>query len=209
MTNFDVGDVDALKSKRSRLLCPRTGVTDVNWGLNAGMYALLSPIQTVMKLLQTTTAPIQHLAMRHINTVKDHLQDVIDGNWKTHGVSQPFVDFCRKQNRVDLCNSVTEVIELFAYACRKDFIRRKDTYMPYYKAMELVDPTSTVANITSDVRAAVRDMCVTHKIANASHALVRMRSRVNSGRNDSNCSRRKFPLTPVSSWLVLHSPQSS
>ena len=58
--NFDIGNTGAAKSKRSRLLCTQTGVTDVNWGLglNSGMYVLLTPTQRDLKLLQTTKAPV-------------------------------------------------------------------------------------------------------------------------------------------------------
>ena len=92
MSNFDTGNEDAPKSKRSRLLHELTGVTDLNWGLNDGLYSVLAPVQTVLKLLQTTRAPIQHFVVRHLNRIFDHLQDVVDGNWKTSTVCT-FRDF--------------------------------------------------------------------------------------------------------------------
>ena len=146
MSNFDVGDVNAPRSKRSPLLCPRTGVTDVNWGLNAGMYVVLKPVQEVNKLLQTTKAPIQHFAARHVNTIMDHLQDIVAGDWKDNGVYSPFVKFCTAQNRLELLQAINEVIEQFAAAFLENFTERVEPYMRYYKAMELIDPTSVVAS---------------------------------------------------------------
>ena len=146
MSNFDVGNVDAPKSKRSPLLCPRTGVTDVNWGLNTGMYVVLKPVQEVNKLLQTTKAPIQHFAARHVHTIMDHLQDVVAGVWKDNGVYSPFVKFCTAQNRLELLDAINEVIEQFAAAFLDNFTERVEPYMRYYNAMELIDPTSVVAS---------------------------------------------------------------
>ena len=184
MSHFDTGNEDAPKTKRSRLLHELTGVTDLNWGLNAGLYTVLAPVQVVLKLLQTTRAPIQHFAVRHINRIYDHLQDVVDGNWKTATVYAPFVTFCQQQNRVDLCNAVNEIVENFAHSVLKDLRRRLQPYMPYYQAMELVDPAATVdvRSISPEVRAAVQDICGVHGLPDAAPALLRMRSRINSGR---------------------------
>lgn len=184
MSNFDTGNEDAPKSKRSRLLHELTGVTDLNWGLNAGLYSVLAPVQTVLKLLQTTRAPIQHFVVRHLNRIFDHLQDVVDGNWKTSTVYAPFVTFCQQQNRVDLCDAVNEIIENFAHCVLKDLRRRVLPYMSYYKAMELIDPAATVEarSISDEVRVAVQDICGVNGLEDAVPALVRMRNRINSGR---------------------------
>ena len=201
LSNFDVGSDNAPKSKRSRLLCPRTGVTDVNWGLNAGLYVVLQPIQLVMKLLQTTKAPIQHFAARHIQTVKDHLQDVINSNWQTSGVYAPFVNFCTQQNRLELLTTVNDIVESFAASVLRDYNRRTEPYMPYYKAMELIDPTCTASDaFPVTLRHAVRDICKTHGIDDALPALRRMRHRINVGRPsvDSLNTARKNILT----WYV-------
>ena len=49
--------------------------------------------------------------------------------------------------------------------------------------MELLDPTSIVRDaIPINVRTAVKDICVTHSIPDATQALIRMRDRVNRGR---------------------------
>ena len=203
---FDSGNLDAPKTKRSRLLCPRTGVTDTNWGLNAGLYVVLAPAQVVMKLLQTTAAPIQHLAVRHIQTIKDHLQDVINQNWTTDPVYQPFVDFCNENNRTDLLAAVNNVVESFALSFKNDFERRTEPYMPYYKAMELIDPTSIVGKIPRDVQAAVRDIAVTHGIQpDVVSALIRMRDAINRGRASVNSlsTARKNILTWYSNKVHL------
>ena len=92
------------------------------------------------------------------------------------------MNFCAQQNRVDLSNGVSDIIESFALFVLKDFRRRFEPYMPYYKAMELIDPTSTVPRITVEVRAAVNDICGVHGIGNVLPALTRMRRRINSGR---------------------------
>ena len=60
-----------MKTQRRRLLHEWTGVAGVNWGLDSGLYV--------------TLAPVQHFAVRHINRIFDHLQDLVDGNWKTAG----------------------------------------------------------------------------------------------------------------------------
>ena len=100
----------------------------------------------VMKLLQTTKAPIQHFATRHVNTIMDHLQDIVAGDWKDNGVYSPFVKFCTAQNRLELLQAINEVIEQFAAAFLENFTERVEPYMRYYKAMELIDPTSVVAS---------------------------------------------------------------
>lgn len=184
MSDFDVGNEDAAKSKRSRLLHEWTGVTDVNWGLNAGLYVVLAPMQVVAKLLQTTSAPIQHFAVRHITRMCDHLQDVVDGDWRTSGVYAPFADFCQQHNKTDLRDAVNDIIESFANFVLKDFRSRVEPYMPYYKAMELIDPTSVVPlqSISAEVVAAVHDICNVHGVRDAAPALIRMRKRINVGR---------------------------
>ena len=120
--------------------------------------------------------------MRHITTVEDHLQDVVDGNWKTGNVYEPFVQFCTQQGRVDLLEHLNDIIEAFANTLLKNLRERTEPYVPYYKAMELVDPSSTVNVITVEVRAAISDICQTHDIEDAVSVLRRMRRRINNGR---------------------------
>ena len=60
----------------------------------------------------------------------------------------------------------------------------KKNHMPYYQAFELVDPGATVdvRSISPEVRAAVQDICGVHGLRDVAPALLRMRSRINSGR---------------------------
>ena len=60
----DIGDPDALLSKRSGLLDSTIGITDLNWGRDSAMAALLEPYAVLQSRLQTVKQPVPHMAHR-------------------------------------------------------------------------------------------------------------------------------------------------
>ena len=52
--NTNCGSINASKSKRDKLLSQKIGITDVNWGLNSFVAALLQPVSVCITRLQTT-----------------------------------------------------------------------------------------------------------------------------------------------------------
>ena len=71
----EVGDNDAPKSKRTKLLSPSIGITDTNWLISSYMVPLLGMYGDLCTRAQTTTQPIGHKMARQVELFFERVTD--------------------------------------------------------------------------------------------------------------------------------------
>ena len=163
LINLDMterGNISASAKKCDLLLNESYGITDANWGLNACICTLMKHYNESVLLMQTIKTPIQHrLAriirklIRKMSLMKDDVYIPPYSIWRDT-MSDPCVD------KKSLVSAIDSIGKSFCSTLIDSLQKRLEPYMPFFEAMELIDPTAPMQiGIKDATWEAVRDIC--------------------------------------------------
>ena len=147
------------------MLSQKIGITDANWGLNSFVTALLQLVSVCITRLQTTHQPIQHRISRQILKMERDIKRQFIGN---NGGEPEYPElYQRWQNAMKISvvgeNGLVECMNSLSFTVATKLVEslksRLDPYMPYYFAMELIDPTASRGIPLPTTWIAVDDIC--------------------------------------------------
>ena len=157
------------KKKRSWIMDPILGLNDIMFGLDALMDTMLAPWAKLQTDLQTTNMPIQHL----VASILQNAVNVTEANWRDE------TSFCgayaewrsmmelMDEDKEQLVKLLDGVGMALSKAIIASFKVRAQPYMPFYRAMQLIDPLGPMIGVDgagagADAWAAVNTMCETY-----------------------------------------------
>ena len=153
------GNDDAAKSKRDVLLDPVKGITDLNYGLNSLVCSALKPYTLASTQLQTTLQPIQHRVARVLRKLRRSMLLITNDVFGDKYAAWRDLMLTDVVDKHDLVDAVDAIGKSFASDVVKRMDARIKVYMPYYCAMELIDPTAPDMPVKDSTWAAVKDLC--------------------------------------------------
>ena len=164
--DFDEGRVDATGRKCKNMLNKNVGITDLNCGRSAYLSGLLTPYQILMKQLQRTEQPEQHLAARRLRQFYMVMQTAWIGSKDAEPVysSQHFREWSDEMialGKTDLVDLVKKECRAFASVFVASVKERLASTWNHIQSLELVDPMGpdTARYATPPVWDALEDLC--------------------------------------------------
>jgi hypothetical protein len=155
----ETGNAGAAKSKRDVLLDPVKGITDLNYGLNSVICSLLKHYTLASTRLQTTLQPIQHRVARILGKLRRSLLLINDDVYGAEYIAWRELMLTDAIGKDDLVAGVDAIGKQFASDIVSGMDQRTKVYMPYYLAMELIDPTAPDTVVSNTTWSAVEDLC--------------------------------------------------
>ena len=146
------------------MLHPETGPTDANIGLDHMLSVLLKPMRVAVKQLQTIGQPIQHRVARVLRKLRLFYRSLLTADALSY--EEPYASWRRlmsvslmsrrKPNssksvpaisKITLVEKVDEVGVSFSGELVRSLEERLEPYIPYYEAMEVIDPTGPAREV--------------------------------------------------------------
>ena len=165
--DHDVGDINAKGRKRKNILNKNVGYSDLNAGRSAYMAGMLIPYKILVKELQCSKLPCQHLAARRIRRFYVEMNAGWIGTDRVDPIcpSEPYQTWRQRMKdcgKEDLVKLVVKECCAFASVMLISVKRRLAPTWNYIQALELVDPLGPelARHATVEVWDALRDLCI-------------------------------------------------
>ena len=132
------------------MLHPETGPTDANIGLDHMLSVLLKPMRVAVKQLQTIGQPIQHRVARVLRKLQFFYQSLLTADALSY--EEPYASWRRLMrvpaiSKIALVEKIDEVGVSFSGELVRSLEERLEPYIPYYEAMEVIDPTGPAREV--------------------------------------------------------------
>lgn len=132
------------------MLHPETGPTDANIGLDHMLSVLLKPMRVAVKQLQTIGQPIQHRVARVLRKLQLFYRSLLTADALSY--EEPYASWRRLMSvpaisKIALVEKIDEVGVGFSGELVRSLEERLEPYIPYYEAMEVIDPTGPAREV--------------------------------------------------------------
>ena len=132
------------------MLHPETGPTDANIGLDHMLSVLLKPMRVAVKQLQTIGQPIQHRVARVLRKLQLFYRSLLTADALSY--EGPYASWRRLMSvpaisKIALVEKIDEVGVSFSGELVRSLEERLEPYIPYYEAMEVIDPTGPAREV--------------------------------------------------------------
>ena len=132
------------------MLDPETGPTDANIGLDHMLSVLLKPMRVAVKQLQTIGQPIQHRVARVLRKLQLFYRSLLTADALSY--EGPYASWRRLMSvpaisKIALVEKIDEVGVSFSGELVRSLEERLEPYIPYYEAMEVIDPTGPAREV--------------------------------------------------------------
>ena len=132
------------------MLHPETGPTDANIGLDHMLSVLLKPMRVAVKQLKTIGQPIQHRVARVLRKLQLFYRSLLTADALSY--EESYASWRRLMSvpaisKIALVEKIDEVGVSISGELVRSLEERLEPYIPYYEAMEVIDPTGPAREV--------------------------------------------------------------